>query len=215
MADVEGNREEGRITDDDPPPSYESTFKRLQSVKEESSGPKDCIQKFFTVLCGSVIGTVAIGIVLAIPISMIVVGAIHLNDCPVERFIPIYLIVGGVFGVVQSLLTGSFRIKNQRNKKDDENARPHPASGIISCFLLAWFIAGSVWVYQNYSRVTTDDPSKGTYCHGGTYYYAFVLITVGYIFLALSICCCCTLGAVAACMDGGGSGGKKSCESTS
>lgn len=75
------------------------------------------------------------------PVSAL--GAIHLHDCPIERFIPIYLIVGGCFGVVQSVMTTSLRIKNQRQKKDEENARPHPASGIVSCFLLAWFIAGN------------------------------------------------------------------------
>lgn len=204
MADVERNAEEARITEDTsgPPPSYESTFKRLKSVKEESSGPGDCIQKFFTVLCGSVIGTVAIGLVLAIPLAMIIVGAIHLHDCPIERFIPIYLIVGGCFGVVQSVMTTSLRIKNQRQKKDEENARPHPASGIVSCFLLAWFIAGSVWVYRIYGQVNMDNPSSVNYCHAGTYWFTFVLITAGYVSMALSLCCCLTIGALACCMAG-------------
>jgi hypothetical protein len=202
MADVERNGEEGRITNNsnDPPPSYESTFNRLKSVKDESSGPGDCFQKFVTVLCGSVIGTIAIGLVLAVPLAMIIVGAIHLKDCPIERFIPIYLIVGGCFGVVQSLMTTSFRVRNQRKKKEEDNAKPHPASGIISCFLFAWFIAGSVWVYRIFHTVTMSNSADPTYCHAGTYWFTFVLITAGYVAMALSLCCCLSIGAVAMCV---------------
>lgn len=37
----------------------------------------------------------AVGLSLGIPVTMIIFGYIHVNDCPAERFIPIYLIVGG------------------------------------------------------------------------------------------------------------------------
>lgn len=194
----------------DAPPSYDSLYGQLKSVRNEASGPGDYVSKSCGILCASVIGTILLAPVLAIPIAMIVVGSIHLNDCPVERYIPIYLIVGGCFGALQTILTFSLRLKNHREDKNegrgrqqqnedgsgntDSNARPNPGSGIISCFLLAWFIAGSVWVYRIYTTVDTSDVSSSHYCHGSVYWFAFVLITVGYVCMALSCCCAALCG---------------------
>jgi hypothetical protein len=70
-------------------------------------------------------------------------GAIHLNDCPAERMIPIYLIVGGSFGILKNLLSIGQRCKNRDEEDSDEkNTKPNPVDGIVGCFLLAWFIAG-------------------------------------------------------------------------
>ena len=36
-----------------------------------------------------------IGVRIIIPIVMIVIGSLKVNECPAENFIPIYLIVAG------------------------------------------------------------------------------------------------------------------------
>ena len=36
-----------------------------------------------------------IGITIVVPVVMVVMGSFYLNDCPVEKYIPIYLVVGG------------------------------------------------------------------------------------------------------------------------
>lgn len=36
-----------------------------------------------------------IGLTIVVPICMVLIGSLYLNDCPVEKYIPIYLIVGG------------------------------------------------------------------------------------------------------------------------
>lgn len=206
------------------PPAYDSIFGRLQSVKKDSKGPKDIVAKSCNILCASVLGTIVLAPVLAVPIAMIAVGAIHLDDCPVERFIPIYLLVGGCFGALQIILTLILRVKNhlQENNKPkdsgrqageegeedgkggggkkgtykDTNASLHPCSGLISCFLFAWFIAGNVWVYRAFSTVTTSDVASPLYCNGSVYWFAFVLITSGYACIALSCCCVALCGII-------------------
>ena len=71
-------------------------------------------------------------------------GAIYKNDCPRERFIPIYLIVAGSFGIVKNLSSLGQRCKNKDDEDADEkNAKTNPFDGLVSCFLFAWFIAGS------------------------------------------------------------------------
>lgn len=41
-----------------------------------------------------------LGVTIAIPISMIVMGSIYLHDCPQGEYIPIYLLVGGKWFIV-------------------------------------------------------------------------------------------------------------------
>jgi len=70
-------------------------------------------------------------------------GVIYLYDCPVQRFIPIYLVVGGVF-VVGELGIGLVKSLCQRRVTDRERIEKSCDSGgsIVACFVTAWFIAG-------------------------------------------------------------------------
>jgi len=70
-------------------------------------------------------------------------GVIYLYDCPVQRFIPIYLVVGGVFTVAQ-LGVGLVKSACQRRVNDRERIEKSCDSGasIVACFVTAWFIAG-------------------------------------------------------------------------
>ena len=69
-------------------------------------------------------------------------GAMYLKDCPIEPYIPIYLIVGGSFGVLKNLSNVAQRLKNRREESDEENAKTNPFDGTLNCFLMVWFIAG-------------------------------------------------------------------------
>lgn len=71
------------------------------------------------------------------------VGSLKLHMCPVERYIPIYLIVGGSFGILRN--SGSLIKKLYCQKKGSEENSSDIATiidSLISCFMLAWFIAG-------------------------------------------------------------------------
>lgn len=70
-------------------------------------------------------------------------GVVHLHDCPREHYIPIYLIVLGVFGLLLVLL--SF-LPCARQAKDEPT---NPLSRVCTVwntlttfFLFCWFIAG-------------------------------------------------------------------------
>ncbi|KAL8597046.1 hypothetical protein ACOMHN_055639 [Nucella lapillus] len=90
---------------DAPPPSYESLYGRAKAMKAQSSGNVDFVKKVILLFVGTIGFTVTLGILLAIPIAMIVIGAKYLDDCPAERYIPIYLVVAGSFGVVRNSIT--------------------------------------------------------------------------------------------------------------
>ena len=58
--------------------------------------------------------------------------------------IPIYLIVGGVFGLVKNLSSLGQKCKNDRDEEggEDKNLKSNPFDIIVNLFLFCWFIAG-------------------------------------------------------------------------
>lgn len=68
----------------------------------------------------------------------------YLDDCPLERYIPIYLVVSGAFGLFYLLYK---IVKLTCCKEEDKygvayKLRKYLLSYPTRCFLVAWFIAG-------------------------------------------------------------------------
>ncbi|KAK2170298.1 hypothetical protein LSH36_3g07017 [Paralvinella palmiformis] len=172
-----------------PPPSYDSVFGQVKAAKQQSSSTTEFFKKFIVILLGTLGCTICIGLVLAIPVSMIAMGSCYLHDCPREPYIPIYLIVAGVFGVLKNLSNITQRVKNKQSDQDEDNIKTNPFDGALSCFLLGWFIAGNVWIYRVYNDYNPDDVTSPDYCNPIMYVYAFWITTSVYIMAALSCCC--------------------------
>ncbi|EDO47125.1 predicted protein, partial [Nematostella vectensis] len=140
--------------------------------------------------------TVAIALIMAIPIAMIVIGAKYKNQCPIEDKIPIYLIVGGSFGIFRNLVSLCQRARKKEGEEEEQKRR-NPLESVLDCFLTAWFIAGNVWIYSNYQP--NYDPSSGNaYCNQTLYLFAFWLTTATYIMLGTICFCLCCVGICAA-----------------
>jgi len=137
---------------------------------------------------------VGIALILAVPISSIAIGLRNFHDCPKERYIPIYLIVSGSSTVLVVLIS----ISQLLRKKDEryENTSYTASTcflGIMSCFMIAWFIAGNVWVYKNY-KPDFEDKASTEYCDKTLYLFSFGLITFVYAILCVMLLCmCCAL----------------------
>jgi len=74
-------------------------------------------------------------------------GAIYLDDCPVQRFIPIYLVVGGVFNLwanLASLIHSVYLKKNPEAEPSVFTRFCQMSQSLICCFIVAWFIAGEL-----------------------------------------------------------------------
>ena len=68
-------------------------------------------------------------------------GAVYLDDCPIEKMIPIYLVVAGVIYLVQNGL-------NYDRNQSTSNNSVMCCNGILFLFSFAWFIAGNVWIFR-------------------------------------------------------------------
>jgi len=72
-----------------------------------------------------------------------------LDDCKMERMIPIYLVVGGAVGVYINL---SGLVQSICQQKDPDAERTafdrfcKLSESLIGCFAMAWFIAGEFCV---------------------------------------------------------------------
>lgn len=120
-------------------------------------------------------------------------GAKYKNDCPVEKNIPIYLIVGGSFGIFRNLISLCRRGKSDNSSSSEEGrSKPNFLESIIDCFLLAWFIAGNVWIYSNYKPSYVEGAAN--YCHKTLYLFAFWLTNTTYILIGVTCLCLCCAG---------------------
>ncbi|PAA89737.1 hypothetical protein BOX15_Mlig009118g2 [Macrostomum lignano] len=92
---------------------------------------------------------------LGLSIAEIAMGYIHLQDCPVQAKIPIYLVVAGCTGLILAL--GNFvkakktKGDSQRREAAEQSTASNCANGIISLlslFAFVWLICGTVWVFS-------------------------------------------------------------------
>jgi hypothetical protein len=62
-----------------------------------------------------------------------------------------------------------------------------PLFMIIFLFVVAWFFAGQVFVFEVKLRVEFFDSTLPEYCHGNLYKAAYVLIFIDYLIFLLAI----------------------------
>ncbi|KAL4219832.1 hypothetical protein ACF0H5_020244 [Mactra antiquata] len=128
---------------------------------------------------------------LGLGIAKIVMGAVHIHDCPIEKMIPIYLIVSGVAPI--------FFGGSSRNKDEDSESGSlaRTICGFIGLlFNIAWLICGSIWVYPNYGKVNSDlPPCTGNMttgciqetCNKSLFTFAFAMVTIDWVLICLWI----------------------------
>ncbi|XP_033127106.1 transmembrane protein 272-like [Anneissia japonica] len=162
----------------------------MKEAKAGSSGIVDFFVKVIMILLNTLCCTIIMALILAIPITMIVIGAMYKDDCPAQKFIPIYLIVGGAFTVVKNLIDLCERFTRRREEGEEtQTSKQGACSHLIGCFLFAWFICGNVWIYG--TSPDTNNELATDYCNGTLYYFALWLTNATYIIIGLCCCCIC------------------------
>ncbi|KAF5284579.1 hypothetical protein FQR65_LT02405 [Abscondita terminalis] len=146
-----------------PPPSYDSLFGRVREARRTSKGVFEFLKNILIILLGTIGCTIILGVTIVIPICMIVMGSIYLHECPQGEYIPIYLLVGGIFGILKQLLHLSSRVRQSDVEREEEQLRQSPTQTILNCFMLGWFIIGSVWVYKEFEPNYDPNVMSGSY----------------------------------------------------
>ncbi|XP_056632854.1 transmembrane protein 272-like [Diorhabda sublineata] len=114
----------------------------------------------------------------AVFFTMFTTGWINLNSCPVNRLIPIYLIVAGFVGALAKFLS-----------KTDNKFIYNFAIALVVLDIF-WHGVGTYVVYKEYQP--NYDPDLGIYCNRTAYLLSFWILTFQYtllgIFIMLSGC---------------------------
>lgn len=109
------------------PPSYQSLFGQVREAQKTSNGLVDLLRQLFLILIGTLGCTMIIGFLLLIPITMILVGLVYVNDCKAEN-IPTFLVVGGIVWIIKNILN----CYNQFKRDSSTSNRPPPRRNPIS-----------------------------------------------------------------------------------
>ncbi|XP_058250578.1 transmembrane protein 272-like [Hemibagrus wyckioides] len=136
-------------------------------------------------------------LLVAFPIAQISIGAKYLKECPQQNYIPVYLLVCGVFSMALFLLTC---LPCGQSDNPALKCLYTIWNSLVTGFTFCWFIAGSVWIYSiyppNYNSTVVGEP----YCNKTLYLFAFWTTTLGYILLAIVfVGSCCFLICYCAC----------------
>uniref|UniRef100_A0A8W8JST0 Transmembrane protein 272 n=1 Tax=Magallana gigas TaxID=29159 RepID=A0A8W8JST0_MAGGI len=186
------------------PPPQDSIYGKIKRAKENSDGNTSFLSSIFAIFCSSTVVIVLLVIVgLVLPIAPIVIGALYLDDCPSEKYIPIYLVVTGS---ISMLYCCCGRCCNR--EQEDEGSFIDKVKVNVSRFcalcVIAWFIAGNVWVFSSYGDLSTD-PASGNYCHPIAFNFAFWYIIVMYslcgVFVLVVACCFCAAACTCTCPE--------------
>jgi hypothetical protein len=170
--------------------------KKKRYLKEKTPG-------LCATLCSGGLGTLAVLIYLsfafALPTTKLVLGILYIDECPVNRNIPLYMIVSGAagLGIILFLLLSSgctFCRSSTTARKSTHKfmictiAFARGMQGAIAIFLFIWFFIGNFWVFGARYRVRTDSPGdSNNYCHPALYWFAFYVLIFTYVY---AICMC-------------------------
>ena len=171
-------------------------MEEIKEAKQQSSNSFSFARLFCGIIFGSIVWTIMTAIFNIIPITIIIIGAVYLDDCRIQRMIPVFLIVFGAVYLLRYTMSTCVRCGT---KDDDEIGTEKDADTLrffnvllffVDMFLLIWFIMGSVHVYGNFSVVQFYNTTASSYCSSVAYRFAFWFITIHYIALGMCMFCC-------------------------
>lgn len=187
-----------------PPPFKRQTPIRITQVKRHKKYLHEKPPGLFTTLCAggftTVLALLYLCFLLALPIVKLVIGSLYEKQCPVNKNIPLYVIISGACGLsiaVLILFTSAcayYRSSLKARKRTHGFiifiiAISRGLRGFITLFLFIWFFVGNIWVFNARYRVRTDKPNDANnYCHPTLYWFAYYGIIFTYIY-AIFICC--------------------------
>jgi hypothetical protein len=152
----------------------------------------------------SIFGVVILVLMLALPISMLVIGVRYRDFlyCPIEPRISRFLIVGGSVSLISIILTIALSLLTMfvAYTRSIISIICVAILGlviiILQIFSIIWLIIGSVWTFSIRNRVQyyINYPFNFRfYCNKTLYQFTFAYLIIIYILLALQIGCQCCL----------------------
>jgi hypothetical protein len=127
---------------------------------------------------------------LATSVVDLIVSRIHMNDCPIQPKIPLFLCILGIANLIDSiLLIMTLCCSAVSSIGSDGRIGVAYRAFVTLCMLgiffqFIWLLLGSFWIFKIY-RIVVHDAKIGlaTYCHKTLYQVAFSMVIFNYISL--------------------------------
>lgn len=178
--------------------SPRAMFHRVKDKHYVQEKPPGICATFCSGGCGAFAVSMYLLIVLALPTTKLVLGVVYRDECPLNRNIPLYMIVSGSAGIaiVLFLLLSSSctycrsSIKARKITHGLMIGTIGFARGmqvLLAIFLFVWFFFGNAWVFGVRDRLQTTRTMSGNYCHPVLYWTAFYILIFTYV-ATVAIC---------------------------
>ncbi|XP_050416669.1 transmembrane protein 272 isoform X2 [Patella vulgata] len=187
----------------------EQHYSLMNSVCEagvESSGICEFLYRAFTIISTTWPVTVLLIVLLALPLVMTAIGVNYLRDCPKEPKLPIYQVVGGVFGIIKVLFLLWKQVKKHKDDvgeihdEDDLSTMIRMTNVALNIFLTIWFAFGHYWLFSIWKpqfQAPLHEPRN--WCDQTVFLFTFWQIVICHAMIAcllvlviiLFYCYCC------------------------
>lgn len=128
-------------------------------------------------------------VVLSIPTAMIILGAHHIENCPMEPMIPKHMIVSGIATIIISIFSYCAILYGKWHYSTATKTTLLFVI-LVYLFMFSWNIAGSYWVFKEWEDWDNIKASKTAGCHNKSYLFAFSLMIIYWILFPLHIAGC-------------------------
>ncbi|KAK6172897.1 hypothetical protein SNE40_016467 [Patella caerulea] len=187
----------------------EQHYSLMNSVCEagvESSGICEFLYRALTIISTTWPVTVLLIVLLALPLVMTAIGVNYLRDCPKEPKLPIYQVVGGVFGIIKVLFLLWKQVKKHKDDvgeihdEDDLSTMIRMTNVALNIFLTIWFAFGHYWLFSIWKpqfQAPLHEPRN--WCDQTVFLFTFWQIVICHAMIAcllvlviiLFYCYCC------------------------
>ncbi|XP_074643786.1 transmembrane protein 272-like isoform X1 [Tubulanus polymorphus] len=161
-----------------------SLIGQVKAAKRQSLNICQFILKSGEIISRSMVILCVCILICLFPATLIVIGFIYRNDCPIQYLLPLYVMFYGFTGTFLV-----FPIIIRGLTECDEDIRRRGCCSYIwytlALFFLVWLVFGTVLIFQTWSFVSYDIDSKGLYCQKALYVAAVWTTGSTYVFLVL------------------------------
>jgi hypothetical protein len=182
---------------DSPGPGAEFLYK-VRQARVASENKKAFAYALIGIIVGSFLWIGCLFGTITVPVAMVIIGSLYMDQCPAIPAIPILLVTSGCLMTMSNFLNIMYQFSSSFLIRFDENRRKLVMSSSNVLFNLVIgvaFIMACIYVYGN--RRPSHDPSEAPhFCHSVVYLFSFWVINFVWIFCAFLfavafIGCCC------------------------
>jgi len=153
-------------------------FSILKEAKDDSDNPIKFLSNLYSILCSSLFVIILMLFSTCLPICMLIIGILNIQDCKIDFKIPIWLIVTGCIGILYLIIRilASIQLRKRNIKTRSHQVDPYYITYLtllLSLFQFVWFLCGNAWILSVYNSVNTTPSSTSNTCNRICYLFAF------------------------------------------